>query len=167
MPSTENKLDFVEILKILCKHRVEFIVVGGVSGVLQGAPIATFDLDIVHRRSQDNIERLLAALLQLDAKHRAQAGRVIRPDRETLSGDGHALLMTNAGPLDVLATIGDKRAYEDLVESTINLRIDDSIVISLLHLKMLIKTKEETDRLKDRASLDILRATLNESDDKP
>ena len=42
------KPDSLAILKILAIHRVDFIVVGGISGVLQGAPIATFDLDIVH-----------------------------------------------------------------------------------------------------------------------
>jgi len=41
---------------------VETIVVGGVAAVLQGAPIATFDLDLVHRRSEENVARLQDAL---------------------------------------------------------------------------------------------------------
>jgi len=35
--------------------------------VIQGAPITTNDLDMVHRRTPDNSERLLDPLLQLDA----------------------------------------------------------------------------------------------------
>jgi hypothetical protein len=46
--------DFLEILKILSKHNVDFIVVGGVCAVIHGAPVATFDLDMVHSRSQDS-----------------------------------------------------------------------------------------------------------------
>ena len=42
------------------------IVVGGVGGV-QGPPIATFDLDVVHSRHPANVERLLAALDILSA----------------------------------------------------------------------------------------------------
>ena len=40
--------DFLSILNALSVHDVEFIVVGGISAVLQGAPISTFDLVVVH-----------------------------------------------------------------------------------------------------------------------
>jgi hypothetical protein len=46
-------IDFLAILRSLAQHEVEFIVVGGISAVLQGAPIATFDLDVVHSRSSE------------------------------------------------------------------------------------------------------------------
>ena len=36
---------FREILELLNKYEVEYIVVGGVAAVIQGAPITTFDLD--------------------------------------------------------------------------------------------------------------------------
>ncbi len=51
--------DFLAILRTLAENHVEFIVVGGISAVLQGAPIATFDLDVVHPRTADNMQRLL------------------------------------------------------------------------------------------------------------
>jgi hypothetical protein len=35
------------------------VVIGGMAGVLHGAPIATKDLDIVHRRTPENVGRLL------------------------------------------------------------------------------------------------------------
>jgi hypothetical protein len=37
--------------------------VGGVSAVLHGAPVTTFDLDIVHARDPENIARLSIAVL--------------------------------------------------------------------------------------------------------
>ncbi|MEZ4293931.1 MAG: hypothetical protein R3B70_03060 [Polyangiaceae bacterium] len=37
---------------------VELVVVGGTAAVLQGAPVVTFDLDIVHRRTPENVSRL-------------------------------------------------------------------------------------------------------------
>ncbi|MBW1690691.1 MAG: hypothetical protein JRJ70_08075 [Deltaproteobacteria bacterium] len=57
--------DFLEILKTLTEHEVDFIVVGGVCAVLHGAPVTTFDLDLVHSRSPENLERLILALKEL------------------------------------------------------------------------------------------------------
>lgn len=56
-----------ELLRLLMRHRVDFIVVGGVAAVAQGAPVNTFDLDLVHSRAPENIERLLGALRERDA----------------------------------------------------------------------------------------------------
>lgn len=43
---------FRAALDVLARHRVDFVVVGGVAAVLNGAPISTFDLDIVHARAE-------------------------------------------------------------------------------------------------------------------
>ncbi len=58
---------FLEILKVLTRHRVDFIIVGGVSAVLHGAPVTTFDLDVVHARNRENVLRLISALEELEA----------------------------------------------------------------------------------------------------
>jgi hypothetical protein len=42
------------LLAELLAEGVEFIIVGGTAAVLQAAPIATQDLDIVHRRTEEN-----------------------------------------------------------------------------------------------------------------
>lgn len=67
-----------EILRLLVADEVEFIVVGMAAGVLQGAPVSTVDLDIVHRRSPENVARLLRVLGRLDAVYRHDA-RGLRP----------------------------------------------------------------------------------------
>ena len=58
---------FREILELLNKHEVEYIVVGGVAAVIQGAPITTFDLDALVRISDDNASGTSLALDELDA----------------------------------------------------------------------------------------------------
>jgi hypothetical protein len=40
--------DFLTVLRTLREHGVEFVVVGGVGAVLQGAAFNTFVLEIVH-----------------------------------------------------------------------------------------------------------------------
>ena len=44
-----------------------------------GIPVTTFDIDIVHRRTHDNVERLMKALESLDAYYRHEPERLLRP----------------------------------------------------------------------------------------
>src|SRR5437899_1770761 len=103
---------FRDAIEFLCRHRVEFIVVGGVAAVLNGAPISTFDLDVVPARDAENLDRLMAALTELEATYRDHTGRRLPPARNLLAGDGHNLMNTNCGPVDLLGTIGQGRSFE-------------------------------------------------------
>ena len=65
MPSRKGKrrprvADLSALLEALIKAEIDFIVVGGLAAVAQGAPITTMDMDIVPRQSNDNIEKLFA-----------------------------------------------------------------------------------------------------------
>lgn len=55
-----------KLLEVLIRHRVDFVVVGMTAGVLQGAPLSTFDLDVVYSRAPENLTRLLAALREVE-----------------------------------------------------------------------------------------------------
>ena len=46
---SQSTSSFARILEVLTRHRVEFVVVGGVAAVLHGAPVTTFDLDTLIR----------------------------------------------------------------------------------------------------------------------
>ena len=157
-----SKPDFIYILTTLSDNNVDFIVVGGVCAVLHGAPISTFVIDIVHSRDHDNIRRLLRALEGLDTIYRDPAGRVIKPDETHLSSPGHHLLMTKAGPLDLLGELAPGKGYDELVQNVITLQITENLDVRILDLETLIKTKEDAGREKDLAVLSILRKTLKE-----
>lgn len=153
--------DFLRLLGTLSIHDVEFIIVGGVCGALHGAPVVTFDLDLVHSRSPENVGRLLAALEELDARYRDLAGRVIRPERKALMTSGHQLLITSAGPLDLLGTIAEGRNYAALLPDTIMIEVPP-MHLRVLSLEALIREKEALGRDKDRATIPVLRNTLRE-----
>jgi len=70
---------YLALPRALVEHGVDFIIVGGVSAVLHGAPLTTFDLDVVHSRTPDNIGRLLSALHDLDAYFRGRGDQRLRP----------------------------------------------------------------------------------------
>jgi len=156
------KCDFLAALRLLTRHGVEFIVVGGVGAVLQGAPLTTFDLDVVHSTSAENVERLLAALDELDAVFRAQPERRLRPQSSHLASGGHQLLITNCGPLDVLGSIGRSRTYDDLSRETVPIELGGGLTVRVLSLEALIRVKQETGRQQDLAVLPLLRQTLKQ-----
>lgn len=155
-----DNLDFFAILECLAHHHVDFIIVGGVSALLNGAPVMTLDLDIVHARSAHNIEALCSALKELHACYRYHPNR-IEPSPSHLSSPGHQLLQTSQGPLDVLGMIDEGKGYEELILWSHEVYIAPH-VYHVLDLDRLIEVKERANRDKDRAVLPVLRATLKE-----
>jgi hypothetical protein len=106
----------IAALEVLVHHDVEFIVVGMMAGVLHGALVTTLDIDVVHRRTPDNIARLVAALAEMNAGYRDLTGRHLPPDAALLAATpGHNLFATRFGAVDALATVGDARSYDDLL----------------------------------------------------
>jgi hypothetical protein len=133
-----------------------------VCGVLHGAPISTFDLDIVHSREPHNLDRLLKALAALNARYRTPGRADLMPTRSHLACPGHQLLMTEAGPLDLLGAIGKGHGYEDLVSETVELDVGKELSVRVLDLPALIRVKQETALEKDKAQLAVLQRTLDE-----
>src|SRR5689334_4144400 len=117
MPHEES--DFETILRVLASHRVDFILVGGLCAALHGAPIQTDDLDIVPSRDPDNLARLEKALRELRAYYREHPPGRIVPEAARMTGPGHHLLKTSAGPMDVLGAIAGQRDYEALLPHTV------------------------------------------------
>lgn len=61
-------MNAARLLRVLADGEVRFIVVGGIAAVAQGAPVVTFDVDIVHERSPENVRRLLSIETILEIK---------------------------------------------------------------------------------------------------
>jgi predicted nucleotidyltransferase len=155
----DAELRFLDILRTLIRHEVEFILVGGVAAILEGAPVSTFDLDVMVQPAPENRDRLLEALSELNARYLDPAGMRILPDRAKLDSLRIHRLVTDAGPLDVLEQIGRDLTYADLIEHTETYEVA-GVAIRTLRLEMIIRSKEEANRDKDRATLPILRQTL-------
>lgn len=144
---------------------VEFILVGGLAAVAQGAPITTHDVDIVHRRTPENVERLLHLLSSLNAHYRGRTGTDLQPTEEILLGRGHSLLMTDLGPLDILGAIEGGRGYDDLLPDVIDIEVSGRRV-HVLGLRMLTELKRGSTHPKDKYTLAILEETLRRSSNR-
>ncbi len=151
--------DVATILTTLLRHRVRFVLVRGVAAVIEGVPIATFDLDIVPDRTVRNVDRLMAALAELKASYRHRPS--VRPTVDALRGPGHHLLLTRYGPLDVLGRIGKGRDFGALLPHS-RRRVIAGAHLRVRDLETQIAVKEEFDFPKDRAVVPVLRAALAE-----
>jgi hypothetical protein len=78
-------IQFDTAFGLLARGGVEFIVVGGAAATIHGSARITRDLDIVYRRTAQNIQRLAAALAPCAPYLRgAPAGLPFRWHEETL-----------------------------------------------------------------------------------
>jgi predicted nucleotidyltransferase len=149
-----------DIFRRLTEASVEFVVVGGVSAVLLGAPIVTQDLDLCYRRTPDNLTKLATALQPL-----APRARGFPPDlpfvfdATTLQLGCNFTLEVGTEMLDLLGEMSGIGNYEQIIAQTEEVELD-GMRLKVLSLPQLIRTKEAANRPKDHAVLPILRATL-------
>ena len=125
-------------------------------------PISTFDLDIVHKRTPENIERLLSVLATLDAHFYPDfARRKLPPRASDLAGRGHILLSTKLGRLDVLCELTGERGYAELLPHTTEISAD-TLHLRVLDLPTLARVKTEAGRPKDLLAVPIIIAASEE-----
>lgn len=150
------------LLRELTETGVEFIVVGGSAAILGGAFVVTEDVDIVHRRTSENVARLLGWLLSHGAYHRFDlANRRLPPKEDALLGHGHLNLQLDLGKLDVLCELSEGEGYEEILADTVLVQSGE-LTLRVLGLSRLIAVKARAGRPKDRAVLPILVAALDE-----
>jgi hypothetical protein len=106
-----------EIFLCLDRHRVLYIVVGGLAAVLHGSPLPTVDVDICPSREPANLDRLAAALAEFDARIRTPDS----PEGVRFPRDGAFLanvellnLVTRYGDLDLTFSPAGTEGFADL-----------------------------------------------------
>ena len=105
MAGTPDTSPLERFCELLADAGVEFIVVGGQAEVLMGSARVTYDVDFCYRRTQVNLERLVAALSTLNLTLRgAPADLKFHLDARAL-----AFEVDGEYPLDLLGGPGTHR----------------------------------------------------------
>jgi hypothetical protein len=155
-----------EILEVLERHKVIYVVIGGLAAELRGSPYVTRDVDVTPARTKENFTRLAAALTELEAKLRVpdtEEPLAIELDERTFEQGTTWTFVTKHGYLDIALLPDGTRGYDDLRRSATREQITDSVTISVAALADVIRSKEAAGREKDRAVLPILRQVLERS----
>jgi hypothetical protein len=160
--------DPVAVLRILDEHGVDFVVVGGIAARLRGAPLLTQDVDVTPATDRRNLERLAAALEDLDARLRTAtepAGVPFPFDPGLLESATVWTLTTKHGDLDLVVSPAGTGGYRDLITDADELKVavKPDLLVKVASLADVIRSKEAAGREKDRAALPLLRRTLEES----
>ena len=163
------EFDPVAILRCLVDREVEFVVVGGVAARLRGAPLLTQDVDITPSLTRPNLERLVAALADLQAQLRTSdepAGIPFPFDPLLIESANVWTLTTRSGDLDLVISPDGTGGFKDLIRAADRLVIalDPELGVNVASLADVIRSKEAAGRDKDRAALPLLRRTLEELD---
>lgn len=118
-------LDAERIFEVLDSHKVEYVVVGGIAVQAHGHVRMTNDIDLMPSPTPENLERLAAALIDLDA-------RVLNPGSETLEIDARMLpcaalwqFATRYGDIDVLHEAPGADPFPKLRQRALVIALDD------------------------------------------
>jgi len=157
--------DPIKGLKVLLRHDVRFVIIGGIAGRLWGSPTMTNDVDICYDRGPANLDRLAAALTDLGARLRGVDNDVpFLLDALTLAKGQNFTFTTDFGSLDVLGLPAGVKDFNELAVNATMFDLGEDVVVPVCDIDDLIRMKRAAGRPKDRIELEILSAVREEHD---
>jgi hypothetical protein len=159
--------DLERILATLQRHRVAYVLIGGIAATAHGSVLPTEDVDITPARDRNNLDRLARALRELNARIRTDN----EPDGVEFACDGDFLaaqplmlnLTTEAGDLDLaLFPAGFPDGFDGLADRALEVEFGDGVPALVASLDDVIASKRAAGRVKDQAALPYLEALADE-----
>jgi hypothetical protein len=155
--------NFTNLLQALAQAAVEFIIVGGAAATAHGSARLTQDLDLVYRRTPENIARLATSLAPFSPYLRgAPPGLPFKFDVPTIQRGLNFTLTTTLADLDLLGEITGGGNYDELLPYSIRLQVF-GVDCWCLGIKRLIQVKRAAGRPKDLEAVADLEAILEEN----
>ena len=156
--------NFPDLLSALGNSGVEIILVGGLAGMAHGASRATVDIDVVYRRTPENVRRLVSCLTPLHPYLRGvPRGLPFRLDETTIDNGLNFTLVTDLGDLDLLGDVPGGGQYENLLPHAQSLTLF-GVDILCVTLEKLIYLKRAAGRPKDVEAIAEPELLLDERD---
>jgi hypothetical protein len=154
---------FRQVLAVLSEAGVEYVVVGGLAASAHGAARLTSDVDVVYRRTPENLARIVETLKPYHPYLRgAPPGLPFRFDERTLRQGLNFTFSTDLGDLDLLGEMTGAGRYEDLFPASIEASVFGH-TCRVVDIVTLIKAKRAAGRPKDLEAIAELEAILEES----
>jgi hypothetical protein len=145
---------------------LDFVIIGGVSVVFHGVPLATFDLDICCPFGEENLRKIDAAVRDLHPVHRLTANKLPLELTPHLCADLKNLyLQTDLGKLDCLSEVSGIGSFQDVRRQSV---VADFTYgqYRFLNLDALIHAKEAAGRERDILAAKELRRIKQQQENK-
>lgn len=146
---TDKEISF---LKALVEHNVSFMIVGLSAAALQGAPVVTQDIDLWFEDLQQ--EGIRNALDEVE-------GIYVPP----WSGHPPQFAGENINMFDIVLTLSGLEDFKKEVANAVRIPFQ-KIVLNVLSLERIIKSKETAGRTKDLMVLPVLKDALKVLNEK-
>ena len=153
-----------ELFQALARHDVEYVTVGGVAIQAHGAQRLTRDLDVAIAASKDNLDRLAAALSDVDARILGPDGQRSRstPSAAMLGSGDQWHLVTDYGRLDVLTLPAHLGSFADVRARAYDVPLGD-VTVPIAHRDDLLRMKRASGRPQDLEDARLLESLGDET----
>ena len=136
-----NQSHFKELLQLLEKNNVEYVLVGGYAVAFHGFPRFTKDLDVFFRNSRENVKKIKKALMEFGFPEEQL------PD--SLFFETGNIIQFGVSPLriDILNEI-DGVSFDEAMKNHVR-GIYGDLEVSFIGLNELIKNKDSSEKPQD------------------
>ena len=148
----EGPLDIGELIAVLARHDVDYVVIGGVATQVHGHRRTTMDLDLTPAPDPENLRRLGGALAELEARP-ADSGvaegeiSIADPERLAIAAIIPPL-QTRHGQIHILKDPKGARPFDEMHERALVVDLDGASV-AIVSLDDLIRMKRAAGRPRD------------------
>jgi hypothetical protein len=155
--SGTGRFDAHELFRALAAHDVDYVTIGGVAIQAHGGQRFTQDLDVAVAATSENLKRLAAALLDLDARILGPEGQRSRtvPTAPLLASSDQWHLITVHGQLDVITLPAHLGSFADMRARAHEIPLGD-LSIPIAHRTDLLEMKRTAGRPQDLADVRLL-----------
>lgn len=147
----------LDLLRRLARADAEFVLVGGMAGVVHGSSMVTRDIDVCARATPKNVARLLVAVAALNPRDgRSEAAPPLRRSAEDLAASTDVSLWTDEGRIDIIWEVPGVGSWLDVRASAESIDLGDGDSCLVLRLDALIASKRALGRTRDLLAVDEL-----------
>lgn len=141
------------VLNALGKHRVEYVLIGGLAAVLQGSPLPTYDIDIAPAPGRANALRLESALADVQAAALTNADDA----QQALRRHTDTSFSTPFGYVDLRYRTAGFGTYAALRRNAVPIQLEPDLTVLVSPLRDIIRSRIAAG---DHRQLPALEATL-------
>lgn len=145
----DQPLDIADLIEVLARHGVDYVVIGGVATQFHGHRRTTMDLDLTPDPDPANLRRLGAALVELEARPRERGFEgadipMADPERLAIAAIVPPLL-TRHGQVHILKEPKGARPFELLRQAALVVNVD-GVEVAIVSVDDLIRMKRAAGR---------------------